>query len=71
VGLRPTNGHETPPGVCHSDPAELERNVLLIFFSQKQIPRRYAPRNDRAVTERDDTTFTPLEYSEIDDVHTL
>src|SRR6516225_4711042 len=25
------------------------RNLLLIFFSQKQIPRRYAPRNDRAV----------------------
>src|SRR5215470_8602727 len=24
------------------------RNLLLIFFSQKQIPRRYASRNDRA-----------------------
>jgi len=68
MGLRPTNGHESPPGPVIPSEA---RNLLLTFFSQKQIPRRYAPRNDRAVTERDDTTFTPLEYSEIDDVHTL
>jgi len=25
------------------------RNLLLIFLSQKEIPRRYTPRNDRAV----------------------
>jgi hypothetical protein len=23
------------------------RNLLLVFFSQRQIPRRFAPRNDR------------------------
>ena len=62
MDLRSKNGHESPPGPVVPSVA---RNLLLMFFSQKQIlrflesdglhrspeigPRRCAPRNDRAV----------------------
>ena len=35
------------PPTCHSDPAERERNLLVhALHPQKQIPCRFAPRND-------------------------
>jgi len=43
MDLRSKNGHESPPGPVIPSVA---RNLLLMFFSQKHIPRRYAPRND-------------------------
>jgi hypothetical protein len=69
MGLRLTNGDESPPGLSFRAPfapepalhsrapsgdgasgAGAQRGIcFLMFFSQKQIPRRYAPRNDRAV----------------------
>jgi len=44
MGLRPTNVHESPQAVIPS----AARNLLVQFCSQKQIPRRFAPRNDKA-----------------------
>jgi hypothetical protein len=34
MGLRPTNGDESPP-TCHTEPAERERNLLFLFFTAK------------------------------------
>ena len=56
MGLRPTNGHESHPSLSfreseapHRMVQGKARNLLLIFFSQQQIPRRYASRNDGVV----------------------
>ena len=55
MGLRPTNGHESHPSPVIPSEAPHRmvqgeaRNLLLIFFSQQQIPRRYASRNDGVV----------------------
>jgi len=54
MGLRPTSSHQSPQpvipsGALHRLVQGGARNLLLMFFCQKQIPRRFAHRNDMAV----------------------